>query len=96
MASSPSGFKNSEHFGWSDMSNLSYDANSITEISRNNLSDTNKPGTLHNDTLCFTSKDNAPQLTSVRQIRNLFSFDAVIDFGCFTHWLRASTCEQAG
>lgn len=26
MASSPPGFKNSEHFGWSDMSNLSYDA----------------------------------------------------------------------
>lgn len=46
--------------------------NSITETSRNNLSDTNKPGTLHNDMLRFTSKDNAPNLTSVRQIQNVF------------------------
>lgn len=74
--------------GWSRMSKLSHDANSIAETSRNNLSATIKPGTLHNDTLCFTFKDNAPNLMSVGQMRNLFFFDAVIYLGCFTYWLR--------
>lgn len=67
--------------------------NSIAETSRNNLSSTIKPGTLHNDTLCFTFKDNAPNLMSVGQMRNLFVFDAVIDLGCFTHWLRQKEKE---
>lgn len=52
-----------------------------------------KPGTFYNDMLYLTFKDNAPNPTSVGQIRDLFFLDAIMDLGCFDHWLRTYTCE---
>lgn len=55
--------------------------NPIAEISRNHLfsSATIKPKILYNEKLHFTFKDNAPNLTSVEQIRNRSLFEAITD-----------------
>lgn len=83
MVSSPPVFKSSDHFRQFAMSNVSCSAQFLLLKPPEIISSaTIKPGILYKDKLRFSFKDNAPNLTSVEQIRNCFLFEATMDFSC--------------